>query len=108
MSVEDMVAIFIEWFNKHVADSDVPKLTRSNVYVVWFCYILANAKILISTEYPDHMYYELTYDYEKERVYVDAYKKFRHDCCFTNKEKLDQDFNDFYYTSIYKKENKNA
>ena len=46
------------------------------VYVVWFVKVLQNWKALVSTSLPDGMYYELTYDGDKSKVYVDAYKKF--------------------------------
>jgi hypothetical protein len=46
------------------------------VYVVWFSKTLQNWKALLSTTLPDGMYYEVTYDGDKERAYLDAYKKF--------------------------------
>lgn len=46
------------------------------VYVVWFCYILGGWKCLVSTTLPDGMYYEVTYDKNKNSIYLDAYKKF--------------------------------
>ena len=46
------------------------------VYVVWFCYILGGWKCLVSTTLPDGMYYEVTYDKDKNSIYLDAYKKF--------------------------------
>ena len=69
---------FINWFNTTVADSDCPELKPEEVYTVWFCYIVGNAKMLISTTRPDHMYYEVTYHEEKKKLYIDAYKKFKH------------------------------
>lgn len=47
-----------------------------DVYVVWFCYILGGWKFLVSTTLPDGMYYEVTYDKNKNSIYLDAYKKF--------------------------------
>lgn len=46
-----------------------------DVYVVWFCYILGGWKCLVSTTLPDGMYYEVTYDTNRNRIYLDAYKK---------------------------------
>lgn len=46
------------------------------VFVVWFCKTLQNWKALVSTTLPDGMYYEVTYDGDKKRTYIDAYKKF--------------------------------
>jgi hypothetical protein len=48
----------------------------SDVYVVWFCKTLQNWKALVSTTLPDGMYYEVTYDGDRKRTYIDAYKKF--------------------------------
>lgn len=75
---EGFLWYFIDWFNENVADYDVPGITKSEVYVVWFSYILGNAKCLISTNRPDHKYYELTYDSEKNVLYVDSYLKVNH------------------------------
>ena len=47
-----------------------------NTYIVWKCKILQNWKYLISTDLPDGMYYEVTYNGDKEEWYLDAYKKF--------------------------------
>jgi hypothetical protein len=46
------------------------------VYVVWFCKTLQNWKALISTDLPDGMYYEVTYNGDTGDAYLDAYKKF--------------------------------
>lgn len=46
------------------------------VYVVWYCKTLQNWKSLISTDLYDGMYYELTYNGDKNELYLDAYKKF--------------------------------
>lgn len=75
ISAEGFLWFFMDWFNKNVADTDVPKITKQEVYCVWFAYILGNAKCLISTTRPDHRYYELTFDSDKLNVYVDTYVK---------------------------------
>ena len=46
------------------------------VYIVWKCKTLQNWKYLISTTLYDGMYYELTFDGDKDSWYLDAYKKF--------------------------------
>ena len=46
------------------------------VFVVWSCKTLQNYKALISTSLPDGMYYEITYNGDKNELYFDAYKKF--------------------------------
>jgi hypothetical protein len=45
------------------------------VYVVMSCFVLGNWKVLASTTLPDAMYYEVTYDVEENKAYIDAYKK---------------------------------
>lgn len=53
------------------------------VFVVWSCKTLQNYKALISTTLPDGMYYECTYNGDKNEMYFDAYKKFENKkiCC---------------------------
>ena len=45
-------------------------------FIVWSCKTLQNNKALLSTDLPDGMYYEITYNGDKEEFYFDAYKKF--------------------------------
>jgi Family of unknown function (DUF6275) len=58
-----------------VTDTHV-RFKEDDVYVVWFCKVLQNWKALVSSTLPDGMYYEVTFDGEREKVYIDAYKKF--------------------------------
>ena len=51
-----------------------------NVYIVLKCKILQNWKYLISTTLSDGMYYELTFNGDKQEWYLDAYKKFENVC----------------------------
>jgi len=67
MLVEDYAA-------RHLDKSD--EEPEFEVYIVWKAKILQNWKYLISTSLPDGMYYEMSYDGDKERWYLDAYKKF--------------------------------
>ena len=46
-----------------------------NIYVVWVCKIVKNNKALLSTNEPDGLYFELTYDGDKKKLYFDAYKR---------------------------------
>lgn len=58
-------------------DEDVlAKFTINDVYLVWTCKALQNWKALISTNLPDGMYYECTYNGVTNELYLDAYKKF--------------------------------
>ena len=51
-----------------------------DVYMVWKCKALQNWKWLISTTLPDGMYYEVTFNGNKNEFYLDAYKKFQNIC----------------------------
>lgn len=73
--VSEFVRKYVE---EHLDKSD-PK-QEFEVFVVWQCYILGNAKWLLSTTLPDGMYYEVTYNKIKDEFYLDAYKKFENRC----------------------------
>lgn len=64
-----------EYANKHLDKSDNKQITEDDVFIVWQCKILQNNKALASTTLFDGMYYELTYNGDKQECYVDAYKK---------------------------------
>lgn len=55
-------------------------IRKEDVYVVWSCKILQNSKLLLSTPIPDGMYYEVTYNGDKNEIYFDAYKKEENKC----------------------------
>ena len=65
-----------EYANKHIDVTDGKTVTEADVFVVWLCKALQNSKALLSTTLPDGMYYELTFNGDKNEVYLDAYKKF--------------------------------
>lgn len=51
-------------------------LEIEDVFVVWACKTLQNRKALLSTTVSgDGMYFECTYNGDKEETYFDAYKK---------------------------------
>lgn len=65
-----------EYTNRHLDVTDGKTLSSNEVYVVWSCKTLQNNKALLSTPLSDGMYYELTYNGDKNELYFDAYKKF--------------------------------
>ena len=67
--------IVMDYFNSHVDVTDKKQITMNDVYVVWFSKTLQNWKALVSTTVSDGMYYELTYNGDKDEIYVDVYKK---------------------------------
>lgn len=74
--IEEFKQSVLEYANKHLDVTDNKQITIDDVYVVWFSKTLQNAKALLSTSLPDGMYYELTYNGDKDEIYFDAYKKF--------------------------------
>lgn len=67
--------IVMDYFNSHVDKTDNKQITMNDVYVVWFSKTLQNWKALVSTTVSDGMYYEITYNGDKDETYVDVYKK---------------------------------
>jgi hypothetical protein len=67
--------IIIDYYNKRIDKTDGKKINIKDVYVVWMCKTLKNSKALLSTTVSDGMYYEITYNGEKDEIYLDAYKK---------------------------------
>lgn len=65
-------AAVVCWYNEHNAPATIG---MEDVYIVWFSKVLQNWKALAGTHHSDGMYYEITYDGNKEVAYVDAYKK---------------------------------
>ena len=63
---------------EHLDKSD--EAPQFDVFVVWICKTLHNNKALLSTTLFDGMYYEVTYNGDKNEMYFDAYKKFENRC----------------------------
>ena len=51
------------------------EINENAVYCVWLCRTLGNNKALLSTTLFDGMYYEVTFNGNKNEMYLDAYKK---------------------------------
>lgn len=65
----------VKYVNDHLDKTDKKTITEEDVFVVWSCKALQNNKALLSTTLFDGMYYELTYNGDKNELYLDAYKK---------------------------------
>lgn len=65
----------VKYVNDHLDKTYKKTITEEDVYVVWSCKALQNNKALLSTTLFDGMYYELTYNGDKNELYLDAYKK---------------------------------
>lgn len=70
----------VKYVNKRLDKSDGKQITEDDVYIVWLAKALKNNKAMASTTLNDGMYYELTYNGEKNELYVDAYKKCENIC----------------------------
>lgn len=66
--------IVCDYISEHLDKTD--KVPPFEVYLVWMCKTLQNWKFLISSTLPDGMYYEVTFNGDKNEWYLDAYKKF--------------------------------
>ena len=74
--IEKCKQLVADYTNNHLDVTDKKVITPEAVYVVWSTKVLKNNKALLSTPISDGMYYELTYNGDKEEIYFDAYKKF--------------------------------
>lgn len=73
-------ATVTNYINDHIDKTDNKIITEEDVFIVWFCKTLQNHKALVSTTISDGMYYELTYNGDKNELYLDAYKKWENKC----------------------------
>lgn len=73
--IELCIKSVADYVNKRVDRSDRTQITEQDVYVVWSCKTLQNNKALLSTMLLDGMYYECTFNGDKNELYLDAYKK---------------------------------
>lgn len=65
----------VEYFNGRADKTDKKLITEEDVFIIWSCKTLQNNKALVSTTVSDGMYYEITYNGDKNELYFDAYKK---------------------------------
>lgn len=63
-----------DYIIEHLDKSD--PIPEFDVFTVWKAKSLQNWKFLISSTLHDGMYYEMTYNGDKQEWYLDAYKKF--------------------------------
>ena len=64
-----------DYTNEHLDKTDNRRITIDDVFIVWQCKTLQNNKALASTTLFDGMYYEITFNGDKNEIYFDAYKK---------------------------------
>lgn len=64
-----------DYTNEHLDKTDNRQIIIDDVFIVWQCKTLQNNKALASTTLFDGMYYEITFNGDKNEIYFDAYKK---------------------------------
>ena len=64
-----------DYTNEHLDKTDNRLIITDDVFIVWQCKTLQNNKALASTTLFDGMYYEVTFNGDKNEIYFDAYKK---------------------------------
>ena len=70
----------VDYFNRQADSTDKNgKITTDDVFVVWLVKVLQNNKALLSTTIPDGMYYEFTWNGDKNEGYLDCYKKWKNE-----------------------------
>ena len=75
---KDALTLVLNYAVAHLDPTD--KDVYVEPYIVCKCKILQNWKQLISTNLYDGMYYEVTFNGDKNEFYLDAYKKFENVC----------------------------
>ena len=81
----------VEYVNKHLDKTDNVQITYEDTYVVWYSKVLQNSKALLSTTLPDGCYYEVTYNGNKDEMYIDVYKKWENICLYDVTAGLDKE-----------------
>ena len=56
------------------------RITTDDIHIVWYCKTLQNWKALVSTNRIDGLYYECTYNGDKNELYIDVYTKIENVC----------------------------
>ena len=50
-------------------------IAKDDVCVVWFCKTLQNYKVILATPFLDNIFYEFSYNGDKQEAYLDVYDK---------------------------------
>lgn len=56
-------------------EDEAPEITLKEIHIVWFSKTLKNWKATVTTDLPDKIYYEITYDGRARASYIDVYNK---------------------------------
>jgi len=58
----------------------IAEVPEYKIYIVSFTYILGGWKAMASSNLPDGLYYEVTYNVARKETYVDTYKRYGNVC----------------------------
>ena len=50
-------------------------ISDDEIFVLWSCKTLQNMKVLLSASFKGSTYFEITYNGNKDEIYLDVYKK---------------------------------
>ena len=72
-----------DYHNKSIASYAISK---DDISIVWQCRALQNYKATLTIVPPNGMYYEATYNGDKNELYLDVYKKIDNECIYVEEE----------------------
>lgn len=64
----------VEYVNTHLTGKN-GKIKEIDIYCVWFMTSLQNWKAMVRRIESDGLYYEVTYNADRNETYIDVYKK---------------------------------
>lgn len=70
---QDATKAVREFVDSTLNKGEYPNGKEYKVYIVACSYILGNEKYWISTDLPDGKYFEVTYNSDKNEMYIDVY-----------------------------------
>lgn len=75
MNGNDFTDKCIQIVKEYVSKNYKVNVTNKNFFIVWSCKTLQNNKALVASNLRDGLYFELTYNGDKDEIYLDVYKK---------------------------------
>lgn len=76
--IEKARCTVFKWYERNGYSN---RVKFDDVYTVWFCYILGGWKALCSTTLDDNRYFEVTYNVNRDEIYLDVYEKRQNEVC---------------------------
>ena len=66
--------------NRYSTECKTIAIDWTDVFIVWQCKTLQNHKAILAAPTPDDYLFEVTYNGDKQEMYVDAYDKVSNEC----------------------------